>query len=131
MPPPLPIACPILIGRSASLTEIVRLAERAAGGQGQVGLVSGDAGIGKSRLLAEARVLLAGAKEESSPAFLMLEGRCFEEDRQLPYAPFLDLLRRNLAAMATEPAGSAGVSSPDVTWPRCWPRRRPSPSVRR
>ncbi len=80
--PPLPTACPILVGRSSTLTQIVRLAERAAGGQGRVALVSGDAGIGKSRLLAEVKArILASATGNPADNFLVLEGRCFEEDR--------------------------------------------------
>jgi DNA-binding CsgD family transcriptional regulator len=60
-------------------------------GQGRVVLLSGEAGIGKSRLAAEAKAqALAGG-------FELLEGRCFESDRAIPYAPLRDLLRTFLA----------------------------------
>jgi len=47
------VVCPILIGRTAELAAFHLLAERAKSGQGQVALLSGEAGIGKSRLVAE------------------------------------------------------------------------------
>jgi DNA-binding CsgD family transcriptional regulator/tetratricopeptide (TPR) repeat protein len=50
-------------------------------------LLAGEAGIGKSRLLAEARVR-AAARE-----MLVLEGNCFEPDRTVPYAPLLALIQ--------------------------------------
>jgi hypothetical protein len=51
--PPAPSSvCPLLIGRTARLQSLVRLVERAAAGLGNTALVAGEAGIGKSRLLA-------------------------------------------------------------------------------
>jgi predicted ATPase len=41
-----PIICPVLIGRGHDLTTLRSLVDRANGGQGQVALVSGEAGIG-------------------------------------------------------------------------------------
>jgi predicted ATPase len=49
--------------------------------------VCGEAGIGKSRLIAEAKA------EASAPGFLLLQGSCFQVDSSYPYAPLLDLLR--------------------------------------
>jgi predicted ATPase len=49
-------------------------------------LLSGEAGIGKSRLLAE------GKRHASQQGFLVLQGTCFPTDRSAPYAPLLDLL---------------------------------------
>jgi len=50
-------------------------------------LVSGEAGVGKSRLLAE---LITEAR---AGGFLLLRGGCVEADRAAPYAPLLDLVR--------------------------------------
>jgi hypothetical protein len=47
-------------------------------------LVAGDAGVGKSRLLAELRTTFDG---------LVLEGRCYEEDTAFPLAPLAGALR--------------------------------------
>ncbi len=82
-----PIVCPILIGRAADLTALHVLIDQAKRGEGQVALISGEAGIGKSRLVAEVKTYAA------SQGFLLLQGNCFQADRAFPYAPFLDLLR--------------------------------------
>jgi predicted ATPase len=54
MPEPLPqsILCPILIGRDAQIEALTRLLALVRSGQGQIALISGEAGIGKSRLVA-------------------------------------------------------------------------------
>jgi predicted ATP-dependent serine protease len=59
MPDPLPqsILCPILIGRDAQVAALARLLDQARAGHGQIALISGEAGIGKSRLVAETRKL--------------------------------------------------------------------------
>ena len=49
--------------------------------------MSGEAGIGKSRLVAEAKAYAAAQD------FLLLQGSCFQMDSSYPYAPLLDLLR--------------------------------------
>src|SRR5690348_5783504 len=83
----LPIICPVLIGRAHELAALRLLVEQTKGGQGQVALVSGEAGIGKSRLAAEVKSLAA------SQGFFLLQGNCFPTDHTIPYAPLLDLLR--------------------------------------
>ena len=93
------IVCPILIGRGSHLDTLVQFIEQAYKGYGQTVLISGEAGIGKSRLVAEAiRQARPSHSQTPSPAALILEGRCFEPDRSLPYAPFLDVLRSFLAS---------------------------------
>ena len=82
-----PIVCPALFGRERQLDLLSRLLEQARAGRGHTGLIVGEAGIGKSRLLAE---LKATAIEQG---LVILQGRCFEPDRVLPYTPLLDLLR--------------------------------------
>ena len=82
-----PIICPVLIGRAHDLATLRSLVDRAQSGQGQVALVSGEAGIGKSRLVAEVKTY--GASHD----FLLVQGSCFPTDHAIPYAPLLDLLR--------------------------------------
>src|SRR3989440_5366916 len=77
--------CPTLVGRQIDLTALHVLIERKIGGQGQAILICGEAGIGKSRLVAEAKIYAAQRD------FLLLEGHCFQTDSALPYAPLLDL----------------------------------------
>src|SRR5579862_5896210 len=82
-----PVVCPILIGRASDLTTLRLLVDRAKNGVGQVALLSGEAGIGKSRLVAEVKAYA------DSHDFWLLQGSCFPTDHAIPYAPLLDLLR--------------------------------------
>jgi predicted ATPase/DNA-binding CsgD family transcriptional regulator len=81
-----PIVCPVVIGRANDLAILHTLIDEAKNGKGQVLLVSGEAGIGKSRLVME-------AKTYAMHSMCLLQGNCFESDRSYPYAPMLDLLR--------------------------------------
>src|SRR5260370_38341553 len=59
--------------------------------------------MGKSRFIAEATLRLRSSQAQTtSPATLVLEGRCFESDRSLPYAPLLDLLRSFLVSHSSD-----------------------------
>lgn len=60
-------------------------------------LVSGEAGIGKSRLVAEATAYAA------RHGVSVFQGSCFQTDRALPYAPLLDLFRSYFARTAPAP----------------------------
>src|SRR5688572_13181119 len=92
------IICPVLIGRTAQLDLLDRAIAQASRGHGQAVLIAGEAGIGKSRLVAEAGARFRTRQVESlQPGARILQGRCFEPDRVLPYAPLLDLLRTYLA----------------------------------
>src|SRR3954452_14560156 len=107
MPVPLgqTIVSPLMVGRAAHLEQILSLIEQAprnALGAGRVLLVSGEAGIGKSRLVAETERL---ARERGLRA---LKGHCFETDRSLPYAPLLDLLRGCLVSARAGDVGGVG-----------------------
>ena len=87
-----PVICPVLVDRAEELVTLQALIERAKTGEGQrVILLCGEAGIGKSRLVAEARSYAA------SQDFLLLQGNCFSTDISCPYAPLLDLMRSSAA----------------------------------
>jgi len=94
-----PVVCPVLIDRVNDLAALHVLIDQAKSGRGQVVLLSGEAGIGKSRLVAETKASAAAQD------FLQLQGNCFQPDISSPYAPLLDLLRssaaRQLAAAVT------------------------------
>jgi len=92
-----PVVCPVLVGRAASLESLNHLLDEARSGVGQTALVAGEAGIGKSRLVGEAKARAA------SLGVLLLQGNCFEPDQSLPYAPFVDLLR---TLLTTVPPGN-------------------------
>ena len=91
MPLNKPVVCPVVIGRTTELTAIHELIESTKSGQGQVVLLSGEAGIGKSRLVKEAKAYA------TSLNFRVVQGNCFPTDLSCPYAPILDLIRTLLA----------------------------------
>ena len=80
-----------LVGRDRPLATFGELFTDVKAGHGQVVFVSGEAGIGKSRLLLEFRRLLAAANEEVT----WLEGRCVSFGASIPMLPTLDQLREN------------------------------------
>jgi predicted ATPase len=51
-----PLTCPVVVGRQEQLATIDRYLQAACGGRGQVLLIAGEAGTGKSRLIAEASI---------------------------------------------------------------------------
>lgn len=82
------ILSPILAGRDDELAVLHRWLTL-PGETGTVAmLISGEAGIGKSRLVREARAI-ASARGRA-----ILQGNCFAQDRATPFAPFVDLLAR-------------------------------------
>lgn len=89
------VICPVLIGRENDLPLLDRLITRSNEGNGQIALISGEAGIGKSRLVRE-------AKARAPAGSLILEGYCFQTDSTLPYAPILDLFRNFFSARSSE-----------------------------
>lgn len=96
-----------LIGRDADLQTLLMLAATVRTGQGQTGLVAGEADVGKSRLVAELRDTL------ERDGFRVCEGQCFEVDQALPYAPVLDLLRAQLDDLSPERVGTIlGLAAP-------------------
>jgi DNA-binding CsgD family transcriptional regulator len=89
------LICPILIGRENDLQLLDRLMLQSRENHGQIALVTGEAGIGKSRLVRE-------IKDRAPEGTVILECQCFQTDSALPYAPFLDLFRNFFATHARE-----------------------------
>jgi len=80
-----------LVGRSRELAVLLDLFRQVKAGRGQVVLVTGEAGIGKSRLLFELRQALVQAGEDAT----WLEGRCISFGQSIPLLPVIDQLREN------------------------------------
>jgi class 3 adenylate cyclase/tetratricopeptide (TPR) repeat protein len=72
------------VGRQNEREELRRYMEQAVAGQGGLVLLSGEPGVGKSRLAEQS------AAEAGEP-FLALCGHCYEIE-SLPYAPFVEIL---------------------------------------
>lgn len=106
------------VGRERELDLLCDAFSRAAAGQGQVVFIAGEAGIGKSRLLAELRQRLAGKP------FRWVEGRCASYGMGTPFLPVTDALRRYLEIEDSDDEASATGKitaelerlGPDVGW---------------
>jgi class 3 adenylate cyclase/tetratricopeptide (TPR) repeat protein len=75
-----------LVGRGPELAVLESKVKLAGAGAGQVVYVSGEAGIGKSRLILELRRRLTDVR--------WLEGHCASYLRNSAYLPFVDILKR-------------------------------------
>ena len=84
--------CPVLIGREEELSELEDALLAANRGEGQVVLLAGDAGMGKTRLSTE---LMRRARKRGMTVVM---GACSEADLALPYLPFLEAIGNHLAA---------------------------------
>src|SRR5262245_48267151 len=69
------------VGRARELATLLDLFQQCQAGHGQVVAITGDAGIGKSRLVLEFRQALAAAGE----AVTWLEGRCVSFGQTIPF----------------------------------------------
>ena len=83
----LPTSQAPLVGRSGELGRLTGLLAAADAGQPVVVLVSGDAGVGKTRLVTELAAAATGR------GFTVLSGRCAELADTVPYLPLADALR--------------------------------------
>jgi class 3 adenylate cyclase len=93
-----------LIGRDDELHLLRNAVDELRQGRGQIVSLMADAGLGKSRLMAEFRQGLVadglvpaampeiGATLEAKPELLWHEGRSLSYQTATPYAPFIDLL---------------------------------------
>lgn len=98
-----------LIGRREELSKITRALERASNGEPAAVLISGEAGIGKSRLVKE---LVTEARMRGA---IVAEGDCVEMGSDVPFVAMLaalrSLLRQSSASLAPsgELLGTAGA----------------------
>jgi ATP/maltotriose-dependent transcriptional regulator MalT len=79
---------PLFVGRSGELDAARALLQRAAGGEASLLLVSGEAGVGKTRFVDEVASFAAGQEMR------VLSGRCVQLGIEgLPFAPITEALR--------------------------------------
>ncbi len=91
------------------LKHLAHTEARASGGDapsGRLVIVAGEAGIGKSRLLAEVAWRLS---QGEPPGWTVLEGHCYEAERSLPYQPFVDALNPLVASLDAQSLGLSDV----------------------
>ncbi len=99
------VLCSALIGRDAHLDLIMRLLDQAMSGDGQTLLISGEAGMGKTRLLEEIRT-----RVDARP-WKMHGALCTQFERDIPYAPILQLLQAAAAPGAASQISGRGLQS--------------------
>ena len=78
-----------LTGRETELQAMLNRFQQVISGQGQVVLLVGEAGVGKSRHLLEFRHALQNSEETA----VWLEGRCLSFGQNSPFLPLVDQLR--------------------------------------
>ena len=88
-----------LIGREPALAAAGSVLSDARSGSGQFLMISGEAGIGKT-------AMLAALINQAGPAFVVLRGFCWEGDGTPPYWPWSQVLRASGLPMAE--LGEAG-----------------------
>ncbi|MEP7355776.1 MAG: adenylate/guanylate cyclase domain-containing protein, partial [Anaerolineales bacterium] len=88
-----------LVGREAQLAGLqARLAALRLGGPGSWVALTGEAGLGKSRLVAELR------QTQPATPVMWLEGRCTSFGRGVSYQPWRQVIRQSLGAREDEAA---------------------------
>jgi class 3 adenylate cyclase/tetratricopeptide (TPR) repeat protein len=78
------------VGRDHDMAKLKDIFAGHMAGRGQIVVVSGEAGIGKSRLLSELKRDITSREEVN-----WLEGRCLAYTSSVSYGPFLDLIRNH------------------------------------
>ena len=91
-----------LVDRQEELEHLRQVLDELDAGRGQILLLVGESGIGKTRLLAELRAL-AGDR------VTWLEGQCLSYGTELLYGPFIQVLRDWVAITDSEQAGPAST----------------------
>jgi len=91
-----------LVGREPELAALAECFERLLAGHGGIVFVIGEAGLGKSRLVTEAR------RQFADGSLLWLEGRALAYGQTISYWPFLEILRTC--------AGIHDDDRPDASW---------------
>ncbi len=132
------VTSPVFVGRAVELAGLLAAVEAASDGHSSMTLIDGEAGIGKSRLVAElvaevrdhgeagepagtedragARERAASGGSAASPGALVLAGGCVQlGESGLPFAPIVEALRSLVGQVpAEELAGALGPSAVEL-----------------
>lgn len=98
-----------VVGRDRILTLLADDLKRVAEGAGGMVLVGGEAGVGKTRLAAEA------AREAHRAGMLVLWGASYEQEGQLPYGPFVEALEGYVSTLASGERRAVATQYPELS----------------
>lgn len=96
----------LFIGRDWEVAQVRAAFRETQAGRGQFFLVSGEAGIGKTRLVGR---LAAFAEEEQAS---VLWGRCWEGEEAPAFWPWIQILRNIIRALDRSPGGRISGNAP-------------------
>lgn len=108
--PGVPFGLPVettvrLVGREPDLECLIGYMEEARSGQGRTVLITGESGLGKTRLASEALQAAAGA------GMITLFGAAYEQEGFLAYQPIIEAIDDYLARSEAGPVMDASVKS--------------------
>lgn len=114
----------VFVGRDAERAMLLRSLEEARGGKGELVLIDGAAGVGKTRIAAEIVV------EASRRGVLTLVGACYDRDDPVPFIPFVEILETALARTPNLAAFREALGDDAAEMARLMPQlRRTFPDV--
>ncbi len=87
-----------LVGREPEIVELRAALDDASSGRGRIVLISGEAGVGKTRLSEELTTFAHAA------GFMLLIGHCSEHLDSVPYLPFVEILESIIDSAASPDA---------------------------
>ena len=97
------------VGRDAEQTELQRLLGQVQGGRGALVLISGEPGVGKTRLAEE---LLGHARQ---CGLHTLVGHCYEQEGTQPFIPFVEAIEQMMQQFPTDRLGTMlGDAGPEI-----------------
>ena len=79
------------VGRNEELSQLINNLEQARAGKGRILFITGEAGIGKTRLVKEL------SEQSEILDFEFLRGECIYYEGTDPYLPFIDMFKGYLS----------------------------------
>lgn len=101
-----------MVGRDAELSSLLKLSHALSQGRGGMAVITGEAGLGKSRLLLEWR---KAAGEQHSAFIKWAHGRCLSYGQRLAYHLLIDVVRALIGARAAATDEEVRVALAAVT----------------
>ena len=106
------------VGREVERSVLRRLLERVLTGRGEVAMIGGVLGVGKTRIAAEF------AAEASARGFLTLVGSCYDRENSLPFSPFVEILESAMAQSTSRDAFRTSLGNDAAEMARLMPQLR-------